>query len=155
MFGCLFTYSLDRTKQNRLMIDINRYRSSELRHHRNISISGSHSVGSSVSGGISSSSIKEEEELPWLVERKKLRFILEELKIMTILNWKNKVTKKHVWYKMTYNCTQLCSLIINWSLTVSFRCGIVLLTNASTSSVKTVNGFQRSNIKLMIQIENT
>ena len=83
MFGCLYTYSLDRTKQ------IDRYRSISI--IRNASPSKQqqqrrrqHQHSSGIRGGRISSIKEEEEELPWLVERKKLRFILEEMKIMAI-----------------------------------------------------------------------
>ena len=60
LFGCLFTYSLDRTKQN------DRYRSSEIHHYQssnsssNGGINGGSNGGNSINFG-SSISIKEEE----------------------------------------------------------------------------------------------
>ena len=77
LFGCLFTYSLDRTKQ------IDRYRSSEIRHNQNsISRSSSGGISGGISGGSISSggggsrsrSIIEEKELPWLIEIKNITF---------------------------------------------------------------------------------
>ena len=94
-------------------------RSSELDHHQIIS-----STSTSTSSDGDGSRIKEEEELPWLVERKKLRFILKKWKLWQYEDVKNKVRKNHMWYKIAYNCTQLWSLIINWTLTVSLRAGL-------------------------------
>ena len=89
MFVCLLTVLVCRNCFDDETKRIDRYRSSEIGHHQKINNSSSSSsnggggigigIGIGISIGISSN--KEEEELPWLI----LRFILEELKIMTIL----------------------------------------------------------------------
>ena len=62
----------------------------------------------------------------WLKERK-ITFYFGRNENYGKINVKNKVTKNHVWYKIAYNCTQLCSSIISLYVDSVFTCGIVLL----------------------------
>ena len=87
MFVCLLTVLVCRNCFDDETKRIDRYRSSDQK-------SNSNGGGGNGISRSSSSSIKEEEELPWLKE--KLRFILEEIKIMAKMNVKNKVKKNYV-----------------------------------------------------------
>ena len=129
LFGCLFTYSLDRTKQ------IDRYRSISI--IRNTSPS------------------KQKQRWPhhwwphqrwpqWWRQRQRHQQQCQGIRRNTMVGWNKKgvlfwknwklwrfwsrkksSTKNHVWYKMTYNCTQLAVQSSLFTLTVCLRRGIV------------------------------
>ena len=130
MLGCLLTYSLDRTKQ------IDRYRSISINHPNYVTIETSNSSSSSGgikgsgggSNGISSDSISIiiiEEGIPWLIELRNITFYFGRIENYDDFEAVKSSTKNHVWYKITYNCTQLAvqsSLYVDCVFTFSRDC---------------------------------